>query len=144
MWESGAKSELSEYTTAALLAPTDASRHQVSLYGFGKAEGVQHHYHDTVHSVEYSKRKWRFASACPGSLALPSVRGVKESIGDENDSEAASPYLTSLHLSGCCVWCDADDYAAEMMLYRDLAAGIPVGFLSNHTTQTLGSLHIVR
>jgi hypothetical protein len=29
---------------------------QVTMYGFGKMEGVQHHYHDTVHTVEYSKR----------------------------------------------------------------------------------------
>jgi hypothetical protein len=37
---------------------------QVTMYGFGKMEGVQHHYHDTVHTVEYSKR------ACCRNLSL--------------------------------------------------------------------------
>jgi len=49
---------------------------QVSMYGFGKTAGVQHHYHDTVHTVEYSKRAdcCRKPPICLGVWNLAPVR----------------------------------------------------------------------
>jgi hypothetical protein len=75
---------------------------QVTMYGFGKMQGVQHHYHDTVHTVEYSKRAslvgnrrfaWGFGALAPvrGWLSTPD-RFMAPSEHSESPSQGTSGF----------------------------------------------------